>query len=159
MPENFTAAQTGPGCLWHGNGTRKSKVLFYRGDQFEFSDDLLSSETLVDLLDQALDKADQVRAQLWGAVSNTAGLYLAPESDQPSPDSKKANPDDVKKLVATLDPESRYWQLLELPFYRFLDELPQLGEDALNGWIVTLRQVALQVYDSVVRQLGNNVKD
>ncbi len=136
----------------------KSKVLFYRGDQFEFSDDLLSSETLVDLLDQALDKADQVRAQLWGAVSNTAGLYLAPESDQPSPDSKKANPDDVKKLVATLDPESRYWQLLELPFYRFLDELPQLGEDALNGWIVTLRQVALQVYDSVVRQLGNNVK-
>lgn len=136
----------------------KSKVLFYRGDQFEFSDDLLSSETLVDLLDQALDKAVQVREPLVNAVKRMANLYLASDSDQTSSESKKANPDDVKKLVATLDPESRYWQLLELSFYRFLDELPQLGDDALKGWIVTLRQVALRVCDSVVQLLGTNVK-
>jgi len=118
----------------------KSKVLFYRGDQFDFSDELLDHPELVNFLNQALERAEQVRRRLWIALNAMAGLLIAPESDQGN--AHKADPNQVKQLLAHWNAEGRYWQALELPFYQFLDDLPEQPQLAYDRWIQTLRTTA-----------------
>lgn len=130
----------------------KSKVFFYRGDQFDFSDELLDHPELVNFLNQALERAEQVRRLLWAALNSMAGLLLAPNSDQNN--THKA--DQTKQLLAHWNAEGRYWQALELPFYQFLDDLPEQPELAYERWIQTLRTTARKAFDETAEAAGTN---
>lgn len=132
----------------------KQKVFFYRGDQFTFSDELLGSAELTACLERALDRAEGVRAQLWGAVSRLAGGLLSPQSDQK--DARRADPNAVKQLIAHWDPESRYWLALEIPFYQFLDELPDHPDAAYADWVETLRKAGRDAFSQTAELAGTN---
>jgi len=81
----------------------KQKVFFYRGEQFDFPDQLLSDASLNHWLDQALDLAEHVHSQIWGALRCAASLYLNPERN------KHATSDDEKKLMTHWNTESLFW--------------------------------------------------
>jgi len=132
----------------------KSKVLFYRGDQFDFSDELLDHPELVNFLNQALERAEQVRRRLWIALNAMAGLLIAPESDQGN--AHRADPNQVKQLLAHWNTEGHYWQALELPFYQFLDDLPEQPQLAYDRWIQTLRTTAKKAFDETADAAGMN---
>ncbi|NMC80824.1 MAG: type I-E CRISPR-associated protein Cse1/CasA, partial [Chloroflexi bacterium] len=134
----------------------KKKVYFYRGEQFEFSDALLASPNLANTLEKALNDAEALRNQLWGAVNSMAGLLLAPESDQG--EGRKPNADDQKKLLAHWNVEGLYWAALEVPFYSFLDHLPDDPEAAFNQWKTDLRRAALRAFEQSVSLSGSNVR-
>jgi len=132
----------------------KSKVFFYRGDQFTFSDELLGSSDLTAFLERALDRAEQVRAQLWGAVNRLAGLLLAHESNQN--DAHRADPNAVKQLIAHWNPEGHYWQALELPFYHFMETLPDQPQTAYEEWIELLRRTGRSVFEKASEMAGTS---
>jgi CRISPR system Cascade subunit CasA len=134
----------------------KAKVNFYRADQFEFSDDLLDRPELANTLERALARADQARSQLWGAVSRLANLLLAPGGDDK--DGHKADPNAVKQLIAHWNAEGYYWQALELPFYSFLDGLPQQGEQAYAAWIEAVRRAARNAFDVCAELAGTSMR-
>jgi CRISPR system Cascade subunit CasA len=133
----------------------KQKVHFYRGEQFEFSDALLKDETLVAHLDEALDKAEEVRRQLWGALRTLATLLLEPDSDLADSNRKPA-PKDLDNLLTHWNAEGQYWNLLEIPFYHFLDQLPGNTADAVNVWLHDLRKAARAAFEQVVEISGTN---
>ena len=130
----------------------KSKVFFYRGDQFEFSDELLNSPELTNYLDQAIERAEQVRGRLWAATNYMAGLLLFPESDQSC--AHKADPNAAKQLLIHWNTEGHYWQTLELSFYRFLNDLPEQPQTAYENWIQTLRGAAGKAFDETAELAG-----
>lgn len=134
----------------------KQKVYFYRGDQFTFSDDLLTNRELVVLLDQAMDFADEIRKQIGWATRTMAELKLAFENDQK--DGWKAYSTDIQNLVAHWDAESNFWNQLEIPFHHFLDMLPIEPEVALDEWKKTLRRAALNAFETTVSLCGTDTK-
>jgi CRISPR system Cascade subunit CasA len=134
----------------------KSKVLFYRAEQFEFDDRLLINPELTERLETALVTAEGARSQLWGAVNHMAGLILETEMDQEG--KPKPNPDDVKKILSHWDAETLYWGLLEVPFYRFLDHLLDHPQEASDQWKIDLRKTALNAFEQTVVLAGTNVR-
>ena len=134
----------------------KQKVFFYRGEQFEFSDTLLTDQELINTLQKALDRAEALRSQLWGALNHMAGLLLASESDLEN--GKKPDPKDQKNLLSHWNAEALYWARLELPFYRFLDHLPVDRQIAFIQWKKDLRQAALRAFEQAASLAGSSVK-
>jgi CRISPR system Cascade subunit CasA len=134
----------------------KQKVYFYRGEQFEFSDVLLADQNLAGQLQKALDLAETLRSQLWGAVNSLATLLVSAESDLK--DGRKPDPNDVKKLYSHWDAEGRYWAALELPFYRFLDHLSEEPDAALAQWKTDLRRAAMRAFEQTASLSGSSVR-
>ncbi len=134
----------------------KQKVFFYRGEQFDFPDQLLNDQSLVSRLDQALDLAEQVHSQIGDALRRAASLYLAPEGD-PSGGSKLIS-DDEEKLMAHWNTESLYWARLEVPFYRFLDQLVSEPDEAIKRWSHELRDAANYAFEHTISSLGSSAR-
>lgn len=134
----------------------KQKVYFYRGEQFEFSDALLADQNLAGQLQKAQEMAELLRSQLWGVISSLATLLLSPEADLK--DGRKPHPDDVKKLLAHWNAEGLYWAALEIPFYHFLDRLPEEPDAAMVQWKTDLRRAALHAFEQTARVTGNSVR-
>ncbi len=134
----------------------KHKVHFYRGEEFEFSDDLLNDSETVTALAEALDTAESLRRQLWGALSNLASLLLSTESDLE--EGRKANPDDVKRMIYHWGAEGFYWKELELPFFRLLDSLSDNNHQAKEDWTQSLRRAGYMAFTHAAKQCGNDTK-
>jgi CRISPR system Cascade subunit CasA len=134
----------------------KQKVFFYRGEQFEFSDTLLANEELANILQQGLDLAETLRIQLWGALNSMVGLLLNPEANLHGEPIRSS--EDAKKLLAHWDVEALYWAKLELPFYRFLDHLPEDRQTAFIQWKKDLRQAVLVAFEQATSLAGSSVK-
>jgi CRISPR system Cascade subunit CasA len=134
----------------------KKKVFFYRGEQFEFPDELLTNQRLAITLDQALKQAENVRDQIWGAINHMAILLLSPEADLNG--GRKPDPNDAKRLISHWNTEGLYWAALELPFYRFLDQLPRQPETALNRWESEIHRAALRAFDQTAILAGSSIR-
>lgn len=130
----------------------KSKVFFYSGDQFEFPNELLENPDLTNQLNLALERAEQARGVLWTAINFMAEIMLAPDSDQKN--AHKADPNAVKQLLSHWNAEARYWRALELPFYQFLNDLPEQARAAYVHWVATLRHTAEKAFDETARLNG-----
>jgi CRISPR system Cascade subunit CasA len=134
----------------------KAKVFFYRGEQFDFSNEILKRRPLVDQLNIALSNASECRSQLWGALRTLAGLFLTTESDQA--EGKKPDPKDMDQMLSHWETEAMYWNNLEIPFHQFLDLLPDDPEKALEEWNTTVRHAATQAFDQTANGLGNSAR-
>lgn len=150
-PQRLTLAAYGV-CTDPG----KKKVYFYQAEQFQFSDRLLQDENLLSQLQTALNSAEEVRKQIWGALNTAAGIFLAPQSDQA--EGRTADPKDKAKLTEHWNAEALYWASLEVPFYHLLEALPQNDEQAMQEWQMTLQTTARKVIEQTLSSLGSNAR-
>ncbi|MBI9051884.1 MAG: type I-E CRISPR-associated protein Cse1/CasA [Anaerolineaceae bacterium] len=134
----------------------QKKAYFYREESFSYPLDYLHSQTLRDALTQYLTICQNVKSQLWGALSQMAGLILAPAMDQS--EGRKADPKDIQNLINHWDTEATFWKMLENPFYHLVNTLPQNQVEALHTWQQTIRNAALAAFDQAITLSGNNVK-
>jgi CRISPR system Cascade subunit CasA len=134
----------------------KQKVHFYRGEQFEFSNELLTRQDLIDTLDYALELAHELRNQLWGAMRRLAQLILSSEADLQN--GRTPDPNDIENLIVHWEGESQYWSRLEVPFMHFLDLLPADQEQALEEWRKSIRSAVLNAFNYTTQQSGSQPK-
>ena len=133
----------------------KKKAYFYREELFTFPAIYLQDESLKNDLARALDLANEVRAQLWGALKTMAGLILSVDSDLE--EGKKAAPGDETKLMEHWGIENQYWLSLEVPFYQFVNQLPAQKETELQNWKEVLKKCATAALEKAVLFSGDNV--
>jgi CRISPR system Cascade subunit CasA len=129
----------------------KAVVEFYRSEHLPLPPAYLKEPQLVDLLTKALEAAENTASELWKASSTMAAVLLAPDEEG----ARRANPDDVRDLRATMGAERRYWAGLE-PFFReTMQALPDQSIEAMRRWFDWLREAAWSTFDEVSDGLGD----
>lgn len=139
-------------CMALGMASDQAKVEFYRSEHLPLPPAYLKEPQLVDLLTTALEAAENTASELWKASSTMAAVLLAPDEE----DERRANPDDVRDLRATMGAERRFWAGLE-PFFReTMQALPDQSIEAMRRWFDWLREAAWTTFDDVSGGLGDN---
>jgi len=132
----------------------KAKVHFYRGEHFEFDDRILQDRSLAAHLNTALTRAEDLRRELWMLATRLATTIVSLNADLEG--GRKPDPKDVQNLVNHWDAEGLFWNRLELPFYTFLDRLPDAPEAALQAWDDELRAAFRSAYQRTANGLGES---
>jgi CRISPR system Cascade subunit CasA len=137
-----------------GMSKRQQKVNFYRSERLPLPFQYLREDTLVERLTEALNMAEGVGRQLWGAVRRLATLILSPEADTKS--GRKPAREDLDQLMGPWAIERHYWVQLETPFRETMEALPGDPDAALVQWQETLRRAAWSAFDHVADQLRHD---
>lgn len=134
----------------------KAKVHFYRGERFEFDDRILNDHNLLAHLNSAITHAEDLRRELWMVMTSLATRVISFNADQE--DGHKPDPKDVQNLVNHWNAEGLFWNRLELPFYTFLNRLPEDPGGALKTWENELRAALRSAYQQTANGLGESQK-
>ncbi len=128
-----------------------ARLDFFRHERMPLPLDYLNEENedLREKLVDALHGAEEVARALRTAGRDFARWYVSPK------DKKKAKRDDVDFIFKQLGIENRYWPHLEVPFTRFVTDLPQAGQPALDGWLETVKNTARQAYVEATRRMDD----
>jgi len=137
-----------------GMATSKAKVEFFRAERWPLPLAYLREEPLVDALRTALEMAEAVSNQLWGAARTLATLFVCPEADQEG--AHQPAREDLDKVMGQWDVKRRYWAQLEPPFRLTLETLPADRDGALTEWRETLRRAAWGAFDGIAENLAAN---
>jgi CRISPR system Cascade subunit CasA len=135
-----------------GMSKKQAKVNFFRSERMPLPLEYLRDRELVDALEEALEMAEATRRQLWGVMRTLATYVLSPEADSES--GRQPAREDLDALTGGWSVERRYWQHLELPFRRTMEELPRARDGALESWRTTLWRTAWQAFEDVAANLG-----
>jgi CRISPR system Cascade subunit CasA len=114
----------------------------------------LRENVLVEHLAHALNMAESVARQLWGAARTLATLVLSPEADLES--GRKPAREDLDQLMRPWAIERHYWVQLETRFQETMEALPKDADAALAGWQETVRRAAWNAFDQVADQLRHD---
>jgi CRISPR system Cascade subunit CasA len=127
-----------------------ARLDFFREERMPLPLDYLAEENedLREMLEQALLAAEDVADALDKAARSFARWYMSPEG-------KKPDRNDVKRILGQLSIESRYWPHLETPFANFVTELPAERQEALARWLKTVQNTARQAYSEATRRLDD----
>ncbi|NLF15089.1 MAG: type I-E CRISPR-associated protein Cse1/CasA [Anaerolineaceae bacterium] len=98
-------------------------------------------ERLRDALFQALQGAEDAADALRKAGRDLAAWVVSPV------DRSKAYPQDVSQVYERLRIESGYWPRLEVPFRRFIQDLPLAGQPALDAWLDLVLQTTRGAFE------------
>lgn len=144
---------------WHmrrtlalGMANDQAKVEFCRSERMPLPLDYLKDKALVDLLSTAVQRAEDVGRQLWGATRNLAAFVLCPEADAQG--ARQPAPEDLDALMGQWGVERRYWSRLEVPFRATMESLPTGTEETLAVWSDTLRRAAREAFEAVAGNLS-----
>jgi len=141
-----------------GMSNDQAKIDFYRHETFPLPLNYLQDDFLIEKLTQALAVAENVSRALWSAGNQLAILIVSPNSDGKSwKDINKLTKEDAKKLYRHWGAERFFWSKLEVPFYEFLQTMPE-DESSLAHWNETLQQTAWDALASAERMAGENTK-
>lgn len=160
---NWLAGMVGEGILKReqtrrmlalGMANDQAKVEFFRAERWPLPLAYLQDEPLVENLRTALEMAEAVSNQLWGAARTLATLFLCPEADHEG--ARQPAPEDLNKVMGQWDVKRRYWAQLEPPFRLMLETLPADRDSALAEWQRTLRRAAWSAFDGVAENLAAN---
>ncbi|KAA0258282.1 MAG: type I-E CRISPR-associated protein Cse1/CasA [Chloroflexi bacterium] len=134
-----------------------AKIDFYRHETFPLPLKYLKDNTLLGELTKALSRAEEVSRAVWSAGNQLAVLMVSPSSDGKSwKEISKLTKEDAAKLFRHWGVERVFWSRLEVPFYEFLQTLPE-DESALDRWYEALRQTAREALDGAERMAGESV--
>ncbi|MGE5595257.1 MAG: type I-E CRISPR-associated protein Cse1/CasA [Hyphomicrobiales bacterium] len=127
-----------------GLATDRAKVHLWRRDELPLPVAYLSDRDLVQVLRRGVDLAEDVGRLLRGAVRRMAALALTPDGD--------ADRDRLDNLVNSLGAEGAYWPNLDVPFRRFMRELPDgvaddAGLAARVRWAADIRRAAMESFE------------
>jgi CRISPR type I-E-associated protein CasA/Cse1 len=134
-----------------GMSKSRAKVNFYRSEQMPLPLAYLREERLVARLTKALDMAEDVARQLWGAARTLATLILSPGADRE--EGRKPAREDLDRLTSQWAVERHYWARLETPFLATMEALPDDADAALTDWQRTLNRAAWEAFDRVTDQV------
>jgi hypothetical protein len=118
----------------------------------------LDDRSLVATLKSALAVAEDVGRALRGSAWLVACRTLVPDQ------SRKPDTDRVRAFVEALAPERLYWPRLEVPFRKFLVDLPGNGSQGhrdrmLADWASgVLRPTAFRAFDESAGQLDSSAR-
>jgi CRISPR system Cascade subunit CasA len=141
-----------------GMANDQAKIEFYRHETFPLPLKYLQNDELVKQLSQALAYAENTGRALWTAGSRLALLIVAPNTDgKPWKDISKLTKEDANKLYQHWGAERFFWSRLEVPFYEFLQTMPE-DKFALDRWKQTLQQTAWDALRNAEQMAGENTK-
>jgi CRISPR system Cascade subunit CasA len=142
-----------------GMANNQARVDFYRSERLPLPMIYLTAEgeLLTEYLQTAMETAESVRRQLWGAARTLATYVLVPQAD--AEEAHKPAREDMDKLTAQWAVERDYWVQLEIPFYDLVAGLTEDIEDALDAWHDTVRRVAWQAFDYVAAQVEHDPRN
>lgn len=142
-----------------GMANDQAKIEFYRHEVFPLPLKYLQDDELVKQLSEALTYAENTARALWVAGNRLALLIVAPTTDgKPPQDISKLTKQDANKLYQHYGTERYFWSRLEVPFYEFLQTMPDNPESALARWKETLYETAWDALRSAIRMAGENTK-
>jgi CRISPR system Cascade subunit CasA len=137
-----------------GMANNQAKVEFFRAERWPLPLAYLRKEQLVEALQTALNMAEAVSNQLWGAARTLATLFVCPEADQEG--AHQPDRGDLDKVMGQWDVKRRYWAQLEPPFRLTLEALPADRDGTLADWRETLRRAAWRAFDGAAENLADN---
>ncbi len=140
-------------CFGVSGDLNQYRVHFYRQEELPLPLGLLESKDGVDHLEAALGEAEEVRKQLWGALTCLASFVLAPSQDTQG--GRKPDPKDVARLLSSWAAERYYWSALELPFATMIVDLTRDAQAARQAWQAMLRTAARRALDRAADGLGD----
>ena len=92
------------------------------------------------------------------AGNQLAVLVVSPNSDGKSwKDINKLTKEDAKKLFHHWGTERFFWSKLEVPFYEFLQTMPE-DKSAIDRWYQIIQQTAWDALKSAIRMAGESTK-
>jgi CRISPR system Cascade subunit CasA len=142
-----------------GMANNQARVDFYRSERLPLPLSYLAPEgdLFTDYLETALEMAELVRRQLWGAARTMATYVLVPQAD--AEEAHRPDPADMDNLTSQWAVERDYWVRLEIPFYDLVEALPHDIKGALDAWHITLRRTAWQAFDYVAAQIEHDPRN
>jgi CRISPR system Cascade subunit CasA len=149
VPEHARYQLTAVGVV-----SKQAKVDLARMEQISLPVNLLRQNDKVGIIKELIEKSENIRKSLWGALYRLAEQLIAMQSNQA--DSRKPDPKDVRGLVAHWDVEPLYWQSLEQPFMRLLDELANGADGDLiqARWQKILQRSVWSALEAAIAQAG-----
>jgi len=130
----------------------KKKAFFYREEILSFPAGYLNDALLRGELFRCIKQVDDVKKQLWGAMSVLVEKFLCPDYD----DTKNRKPDPSARdaLLNHVDAEQLFWNGLELHFQSLLFGLPNDAEKAVTNWNESTQKAAWEALDHAIQALG-----
>jgi hypothetical protein len=137
-----------------GMSKSRAKVNFYRSERMPLPLEYLQKQTLVERLTTALEMAENVSSQLWGAARTLATFILSPEAD--TEEGRQPAREDLDQLMGQWGVGRYYWVQLETPFQETMEALPEDAVAALTDWQETLRRAAWGAFDRVADNVSHD---
>lgn len=134
----------------------QANILFWRQERMPLPVRYLADENLVERLDFALRRAEDAATALRKATTHLARRVLYPNRQDAG--IAKAQAEEAGRFAQHLAATELYWSSLEIPFFAFLQTLPNDSGIALAGWIKTLQATALHAFDETVRGLDQSAR-
>lgn len=136
-----------------GMSNNQAKVDFYREEHMPLPGEYLQDPGLVAKLAEGIRLSHQVRDRLMQAVSRMAAVILSPTVDEGGrrPDRK-----DVKDLMSHWAVERRFWASLDVPFLKFMEDLPSDPDEASKEWKRALVQSAWESLEQAENFAGES---
>jgi CRISPR system Cascade subunit CasA len=134
-----------------GLSTDRAKVFLWRREDLPLPLAYLEDEskTLVEELRGAVGAAEDAAGALRRSVWTMAELALAPDAN--------ADRARVTQLTESLAPERAYWPRLDLPFRKFIVDLPLGdGEAAKREWASEIQNAATAAFDRCASALATS---
>lgn len=137
-----------------GMSKRQAKVNFYRTERMPLPMQYLRDSVLVSRLTEAIEMAEMVQRQLWGATRRLATLILSPEAD--TEEGRQPAREDVDKLTSQWAVDRHFWSKLDTPFMDTMQGLPVDREAAMGTWQTTLKQAAWAAFARTSDQFSHD---
>jgi len=112
----------------------------------------LNDDELMNQLNNGLLVADQVGKLLRYATKDLARALLRPE------DPTNADPKQVAALADSFQAGTAFWAGLELPFRRFMADLPDRPEEEFKQWASSVISHVRETWNRVVTDLGGSAR-
>ncbi len=136
-----------------GMSNNQAKVDFYREEHMPLPGEYLRDHELVNSLREGIENSQKVRDRLMRAVSRMAALILSPTADEGG---RRPDPKDVRALMSHWAVERRFWASIEVPFLRFMEDLPADSKKAIEEWNRVLVQSAWESLEQAERFAGDD---
>jgi hypothetical protein len=137
-----------------GMSKSQAKINFYRSERMPMPLRYLQDEVLVERLTEALEMAERVANQLWGATRTLATFVLSPQADTEA--GRKPAREDLDQITGQWAVNRHYWVQLETPFRETMETLPEDAATALTDWRQTLIRAAWNAFDHVTDYLSHD---
>lgn len=147
---------TTPYLMALGMSSHQAKVFAFGLERFPLPTIYLREEGLVEILDWALERTNQVAGALRNGLMVTAELVLSSTANQAR--GRKPDLADVHRLRSHWGVERVFWAGLEPHFHELLNILPSDEDAAIERWITVIRRQAWEAFDHLQEQVGQDSK-
>ncbi|HVN56604.1 MAG TPA: type I-E CRISPR-associated protein Cse1/CasA [Anaerolineaceae bacterium] len=139
-----------------GMANDQAKIEFFCEEHMPMPLEYLERDDLLEQLAASLELAEQTRFWLKAAAQWLALLVISPKSDGKRwQEVDRISRDQAEKLTVHWNVERFYWQQLEIPFFQFLEDLPEHPE-ALQTWKESLRKAAWAALEQAAEFAGTD---